>query len=106
MLQFPDCGSGPASPPRFPAADSCVRFREVAMARGAFSSYVNHWPCDHRSPLCGQEGGLRELSAVARRGQPVALWLAVPILPAGLDWSRPELPWPLGRTGTASQEGS
>ena len=51
VLQIPDCNSGSVSPPRFPAADSHVHFREVAMARSAFSSYVNHWPCEHQSPL-------------------------------------------------------
>lgn len=57
-----DSGSGLASSAL--TADSCVLSRKVTPGRGAFSSHVNHWLCDHQSPCRRLSCGLRELSAV------------------------------------------
>lgn len=54
-------------------------------------------------PSAGRTDGLCELSIVARPGgHGVSQWPSgwpFPILPAGLDVSPSDLPWPLDRTG-------
>lgn len=89
-------------PPSVPAADSCVHFREVTPARGAFGSHVNHWPCDRWSPVRRLGCGLHEppvVTSVAVMGQQVAnLRGCFLILPAGSDLFQQELLWPLGRS--------